>query len=101
MNNKSESQILESYYEKYLAKEGFKLGMLVEWKHGLKNKRYPRYKQPVIVVEILQEPIISGLDEASSQYYREPLDVKLGMLDEDAEFATFYYDSGRFTRFKE
>lgn len=101
MNNKSDIQELKSLHEKYLEKEEFKLGMLVEWKKRLKNKRYPRYKQPVVVVEILPEPIISHSDKSETQYYREPLDIKLGMLDEDGEFIHFHYDSRRFTQFQE
>ena len=81
--------------------EEFRPSMLVEWKKGLKNKRYPRYNQPMVVVEMLQEPIISNPDKVDTQYYREPLDIKLGMLDEDGEFITFFYDSKRFTRFQE
>jgi hypothetical protein len=47
-------------------------------------------------VEILDEPVISNEEESGSPYFRENLDIILGMLVDDEKFFTFYYDSRRF-----
>jgi hypothetical protein len=53
----------------------FKIGDVVSWKDGLKNKRYPAYKQPAIVLEML-EPFIKDNDPS----YNEKLTIKLGFI---------------------
>jgi hypothetical protein len=68
-----------------------KIGDIVIWKDGLKNKRFPRYKQPAIVLKII-DPIIKDNDPS----YNETLNVKLGFITSDDEFISFNYDSDRF-----
>jgi hypothetical protein len=71
-------------------------GMLAQWKAGMKNRRTPEYDTPMVVVELLANPLPDSKFDSGSVYFREPLDIILGFLDEDDEFATLHYDSRRF-----
>jgi len=78
------------------------VGDLVKWKEGLKNKKRPDSNQPAIVVQLLEKPLIERQgEEAGSPYYREPLDIILGLFDEENEFLMFYYDKRRFESYSE
>jgi hypothetical protein len=74
----------------------FKPGQLVRWKSGLRNRRRPRYNEPAIVVAVIEAPIITGESDSGSTYFREPLDIVLGLLDSDGDFLCFHYDKRRF-----
>lgn len=74
----------------------FKPGDLVVWKQGLKNRAKPALKEPAIVVEVLETPLRDDTKESGSSYFNEPLDLALGLLDEDNDFTVFYYDRRRF-----
>lgn len=76
----------------------FATGDIVVWKDGLKNKNYPEYGQPAIVLERLDTPIVNSIDDTGSTYFNERLDIALGLIsrDEDDAFLVFYYDSRRF-----
>jgi hypothetical protein len=80
----------------FLKKEALQVGQLVKWKKPLKNRKLPYENQPAIVVAVLDEPITEGKEESGSPYFREPLDIVLGMLVDENTFLTFYYDSRRF-----
>lgn len=71
-------------------------GMLATWKPGLKNRRFPTYGHPAIVVEQLSTPILDHETEAGMTYYREPLDLLLGILHREGDFLVFHFDSRRF-----
>jgi len=71
-------------------------GRMAVWKPGLKNRRFPRYGEPAIVVEVLDRPILDHEDEAGSTYYREPLDLLLGILHREGDFLVYHFDSRRF-----
>ena len=72
-------------------------GMLAVWKPGLKNRRFPRYGEPVVVVALLDEPIVNPGDESGSPYFREPLDLLLGVVrGDDREFLVYHADRRRF-----
>ncbi|BAZ29385.1 hypothetical protein NIES4074_18300 [Cylindrospermum sp. NIES-4074] len=104
---KSVDEEKESYGEEYIAqlksachnflkKDAFQVGQLVKWKENLKNRTIPYKNQPAIVVETLAEPVVSNEEESGSPYFRETLDIILGILVDDDTFLTFYYDSRRF-----
>ena len=83
-------------FESMLKKNSFKPNQLVRWKEGLKNKALPQYNQPAIVWEIFpmarfDNPKAHG---TGSPYFNEPLDIVLGVMDED-EFVLLHYDSRR------
>ena len=83
-------------FESMLSKHSFKPNQLVRWKEGLKNKAVPEYQEPAIVWEIFPQPIFDsakGLG-AGSRYFNEPLDIVLGVMEEN-EFVLLHYDSRR------
>jgi hypothetical protein len=71
-------------------------GMLARWKPGMKNRTSPDYDAPMMVVEVLEQPIIDTTFDSGSIYFRERLDIILGFLDADDEFCMLHYDSRRF-----
>ncbi|QQS52911.1 MAG: hypothetical protein IPM89_08125 [Candidatus Competibacteraceae bacterium] len=71
-------------------------GMLAMWKPGLKNRRFPAYGQPAMVVDVLDPPRLDHEDEAGSPYYREPLNLLLGLLWETGDFLVYHFDRRRF-----
>lgn len=88
--------ILKDSVRKYNQETIFKIGDIVQWKEGLKNKKRPQYGEPCIVVEILDNPISDNEAPIESPYYSEKLDIKLGLLADNGEFFTFHYDKNRF-----
>lgn len=78
------------------AEKSLQAGLLAQWKPGMKNRKTPDYGEPMMVVEMLEQPIIDGTFESGSIYFRERLDIVLGFLDEDGEFGVLHYDSRRF-----
>lgn len=74
----------------------FKSGDLVIWKKGLKNRARPALGEPAIVVQTLETPLRDQAKESGTPYFNEPLDLALGLLDEDEDFVIFYYDRRRF-----
>lgn len=78
------------------AEKSLQPGMLVQWKPGMKNRKTPDYDEPMVVMDVLKQPIIDATFESGSVYYREPLDILLGFFDEDGDFGVLHYDSHRF-----
>jgi hypothetical protein len=80
----------------------FKVGDLVVWKAGLKNKARPALNEPVIVMEVLDTPLKDGdKQDSGTPYFNEPLDLALGLVDDDGDFIMFYYDKRRFEPYQE
>jgi len=98
---------IEEYAEKLLSttkrfqeeKHSFNEGDLVVWKKGLKHKQVPEYGVPAVVIKVLRETILDNEAPLASPYYREELDILLGILDDDDDLLCFYYDSKRFEPF--
>ena len=90
------NQKLIRAFESMLIKYSFKPNQLVRWKQGLKNKDLPEYNQPAIVWEILPKARFDNAKAhgAASPYFNEPLDIVLGVMDENA-FILLHYDSRR------
>lgn len=89
---------LKEYFELFKTESHFKEGLLVSWKRGLKNRRYPRYGEPAIVLKVLEEPVFSEEKDSGSPNFLEPLDMILGVIIND-DFGIFYYDKRRFVLF--
>ena len=74
-------------------------GMVVTWKPGLKNRRIPAYGKPGIVVSVLETPVFDG-EESGSTYFREPLDIVIGVFLDSGEhrgdFYVFHTSSERY-----
>jgi len=91
-------QLLHERLEALSTRECFQPGDIVQWKAGLKNKRLPKADQLGVVVETLPSPITDDDKGSSGSYFMEPLDVKIGLIDEDGDFVIFHFDSRRFTK---
>jgi len=92
-------EALRARYSAYASENVINQGDFVEWIPGLKNRRKPDYGEPVIVVEVRTNPTFAEDRDPNSAYYREKLDLVLGLLDEDDEFIVFHFDSSRFRAF--
>jgi hypothetical protein len=80
----------------------FKSGDLVVWKQGLRNKARPALNEPAIVMQVLDTPLKDQNKQDSGRpYFNEPLDLILGLIDEDGEFVVYHYDKRRFEPYKE
>lgn len=73
-----------------------KKGDLVQWKPGLKNKKRPKEDEAAIVVDFWEEPVFDKKKGSGAQYFREPLDCKLAVLDDDGDLVVYHFDSRRF-----
>jgi len=73
----------------------FKVDQFVEWKPGLKNKIRPRINEPAIVIQLLEEPLIDEKQDSGSPYFREPLDMVIGII-QDNGLILFHVDKRRF-----
>jgi len=75
----------------------FNPGDLVVWKKGLKNKIKPALNEPAIVMQILDTPLRDQeKQDSGTPYFNEPLDIGLGLVNEEGDFAIFHYDKRRF-----
>jgi len=80
----------------------FKPGDLVVWKKDLSNKARPALREPAIVMQVLEPPLRDqNKQDSGSPYFNEPLDLVLGLIDEDGDFVIFYYNKRRFEPYQE
>lgn len=93
-------QELKKSYEAYISNESLSTGDVVSWKPGMRNRTLPNYRQPAIVIEKLQYPIFDESQNAGSQYFHEPLDLRVGFLDDNNQFVIYFYDSRRFEKYR-
>jgi hypothetical protein len=92
----ADGQKLQTAYDGFFQTHTFQPRQLVKWKSGLKNKMLPKEGQPAIVLEVLEETLDQVERDPGSPYFREPLDIVLGVIDEDGDFMTFHFDKRRF-----
>lgn len=69
-------------------------GMIVTQKPHCATKKALRDGQPGIVVEVLDPPILTDKEDSGTPFYREPLDVVIGVV-WGGNFVCFHYDSRR------
>lgn len=93
------TQRLTRFYEQLMVRHIFKPGDLVTWKAGLRNKMLPDDGQPGIVIEVLAEPVPDAGSDGDSPYFREPLDLAVGVLDPDNDVLVYWFDSRRMRLF--
>ncbi len=96
VKSRAYAELLVQRFQEFCLPNEFAPGGLAYWKPGLKNKRLPEYGQPVIVIAVLETPVLDNESKPSSQYYREPLDMQIGLLDRDNELVAYFVDSRRF-----
>lgn len=92
---KEKLQLLKNCKKAINTTHKFKIGDIVKWKPNLKNRAMPEYEEPMIVLELLKDPIFDNQDGPGSTYFNEPLDIVLGIIADDDEFISFYFDSRR------
>ena len=74
----------------------FVKGQFVQWKPGLKNRKFPDNGEPVIVIAVLPTPIFDPAQtSASSPYFAEPLTLVIGTYRDD-DLLEFRVDGRRF-----
>jgi hypothetical protein len=91
---------LRSRYLELIEPTAFQPGDLVMWKVGMKNRLRPAEGAPAIVIDVLPAPVFANDRDAGSTDYREPLDLVLGLLDEDDDFSVYHFDQRRFKSFE-
>lgn len=93
------ASLRERYHQLKIVKHTLRPGMVATWKPGLKNRRWPAYGKPLIVVSVLDSPVYDT-DESGSTYFREPLDMIVGLFldsgEHRGEFCTFHASSERY-----
>jgi hypothetical protein len=92
---------MEEIYKELLISYEFKPGQMVEWKQGLKNRVKPSLHEPAIVISVLEEPIFDTDRDSGTPYFKEPLDLVIGVFqeEEDANMFFFYVDKRRLQPF--
>jgi len=93
---KERVESLRILHQRFIERHEFNVGDIIQWKKSLKNRKHPAYNEPVVVVELLAEPIHDATDESGSPYFRERLDIVLGIVDPEGDFLLFHYDQRRF-----
>lgn len=92
--------VLLERYQQLQVRHQFAPGDLVTWKAGLCNRRAPKPGQPAVVIEVLEQPVFDSEIISGSTYFREPLDIILGVIwDEEhgrGDFVTFHFNSQYF-----
>lgn len=99
LDNAGKIDLLKKLKSLYYEKNEFQVGDIIIWKKQLKNRKFPDYNEPIIVLEVLTEPFFDRTDEVGSQYFNEKNDIKVGIYKDDT-FVTFYFDSQRFEKYE-
>lgn len=76
------------------------VGDIVRWKPGMRDSKFPKDSQQVVVMETFPA-YVSDKKGACSTGFREPVDVRLAFLDEDDDVRMFVFDSRRFEKVPE
>ena len=96
---------LRERFAKFQEHHAFQPGDLVTWKPGLKNRRFPAYGQPAVVMQVLDPPLYDSENDSGDTYFREPLDLILGLFLPEGphrgDFLTWHFDGRRFQPQKE
>ena len=85
-------------FERFRTTPDFVEGQLVQWKPQMKNRRFPAYSAPAVVVGYVLNP--PTVDE-DGMPLSEQFDLVLGLLDGEQTFRTAEYPSKRFTLWSE
>jgi len=80
--------------------EKFKNGDIVQWKPGMKCTKRPEYNQQCVVMETFP-PHQSNRRGACAAGFREPSDIRIGVLDDDGDLMIYLFDSRRFEKVPE
>ena len=101
-DQKKDAEKLRAAHTALMARETFKVGDVVVWKDGLRNREWPAVGEPVIVTEVYGLPVRcepKTTEEVGSAHVFEPLDIKIGGM-RGGNLYEFLNDSRRFTLLK-
>lgn len=76
-------------------KHRFRPGDLVQIRPGLRMEKFPYDGEPGIVVEVLDSPIFDTSKNSDSPYFRDKLDIIIGIIHADGGFLRFHMSSDR------
>jgi len=96
MDDDLPSMLLEHYHQLKEVKYTLRPGMIVTWKPGLKNREMSDYGKPSIVVSVLETPVFDEEKSSGSTYFRELLDIEIGVFLDDGDFLVYHTSSERF-----
>ncbi len=88
-------EVLIELYKVLQKEHTFSKGQLVRWKEHMRNAKSPDYGAPAIVTQVC-EPFLDETQGMWTPYYKEPLDIRIGMLNQDGDFLEFWANSKRF-----
>ena len=91
---------LKQRAESFINKPLFKVGDIITWKAGMRNKTIPDIGIPGIVLNIFYPVLIDEDREVTSTYYNDILDIQVGFISKEDEFIVFAQDSRRFELYK-
>ena len=79
----------------------FKIGDLVQWKQGLKNRSFPAFGEPAIITQLLDTAVYDPSEtDSCSPFFREPLNIVIAVL-QDGNLRELHADGRRYELFKE
>lgn len=88
----------QDFVKRYQEKETFQPGDLVVWKEGMKDRAFPDYNEPIVVLEIFEPERIS--DQFGNPYDCQPRDMRcLVFKDNEGDLLAFAHDSRRFKKY--
>ena len=87
-------QKLRAFFEVFRKENFFAVGDIVEWKPGMRNRR--TIGPCIVIHQYIGKDIPFNEDKSGIQGFMEPLDLAVGVIDEeDGEFMVFHVDSRR------
>jgi hypothetical protein len=87
---------LKNAYASFEMQHTFSPGQLIKWKPYQRTTRRPEYDEPVIVVQVLSEPYYDDSEDAGSPWFRQPLNLVIGLIDSVGDFLLYHVDGRRF-----
>lgn len=82
------------------AKRRYMPGDFVKWKDGLQNRAFPLPGYPAIVVQHLDAAVLDPGESSLTYFFREPLDLIVGVISPNGGYIEFYLDSRRVTPYE-
>ena len=75
-----------------------RVGDVVRWKDGFRNKRSPQYGELIVVSRVYDVPLYDTSGGGGSPYFNEPLDFCAIIVDSDGDIVEYHFDSRRFEK---
>jgi len=90
-------RLISDRFKSYDNNTELKVGDIVKWKAGMRNRRFPAQDGIAIVTKVYPSPIYDEkYKDSGSPQFHDPMTVVLGVIDEDGDFVEFHYDGSRF-----